>query len=191
MELDDEQPKKELLQIYDAEGYPTKGLARAEVKAEDPRTSWYAVVNVWLIGPDGRILCSQRSEKNQNNPGKWQTYFGGHVKVGHTFVEALEKGLREEIGLAIDRSKLYLVERGSDPKNLAHFGFYILPFGGRAEDLKFSDGEISAVRWLTIDECRQEREAAADKWCNAISSRFEPGIRSWIAGGGRGRTEKK
>lgn len=175
------QPTAGMLQVYDVDGYPNKALTRAEIQAE-PRIHWCAVANIWLIGPDGSVLCPQRSEKDKDNPGKWQSCFGGHVKCGHTFREAAMAELQEEIGLAMDPSRLFLVEKGSDAENLTHFAFYIYPFGGKTEDLKFVDGEIAAVRWLTLENCRQEQDGHPGEWCNGIPVRLEPAIRSWIAG---------
>ncbi len=158
----------ELLVCFDEQGSPIEPHTRREVHAE-PLAFWHGVVNVWLIDHRGQLLCSKRSEALSGNPGKWQTYFGGHVKAGKTFQEAAVMELDEEVGLRTNPEKLYLIEKGKYEQSKHFFESYAYFFGGQTDNLKFNDGEITEVKWLDMDEYNLLRKSEPELWCNGCS----------------------
>ena len=75
---------QELLECFDEKGNIVAPQIRSIVHTE-PLQYWHGVANIWIMDRAGNLLCSQRSKFCRDNPEKWQTYFGGHVKAGHTF----------------------------------------------------------------------------------------------------------
>jgi isopentenyldiphosphate isomerase len=67
----------ELLKCFDENGNMIAPKMRKEAHAK-PYRIWHGVTAIWLINSKGQILCTRRSRKNEGNPGKWQTYVGGH-----------------------------------------------------------------------------------------------------------------
>jgi len=174
------EPNDEMLECFDDQGNTTEPHTRQEVHAE-PLRYWHAVVNVWLVNPKLQILCSKRSEALKGNPGKWQTYFGGHVKAGKTFKQALAMELDEEVGLQVQDSKLCLVSKGSDPKAKHFYESYAYVFEGSSADLKFNDGEITEVKWFTMEEYWEQKQLHPENWCNSCKPEDQEKIRQCLA----------
>lgn len=162
------EPHDELLECFDEQGNVTSPRTRAEVHAQ-PLQYWHGVVNVWIISPDGRLLCSKRSELLQGNPGKWQSYFGGHLKVGQSFAQAAVAEMDEEIGLSIQVEKLRLIEKGTHEPSKHFYESFVCLFAGSLDELRFNDGEITEVQWMSFDAYNHDKEVYPDRWCNGIS----------------------
>ena len=105
------EPSDELLECFDEQGHIIDSHSREEIHIE-PVKFWHGVVNVWLVNPQLQLLCSKRSGTLNGNPGKWQTYFGGHLKAGDTFKKTVSSELDEEVGIQIQDSKLILIFKG-------------------------------------------------------------------------------
>ena len=165
------EPPDELLDCFDEQGKLIGTFTRKDVHVSPP-LYWHRVVNIWLVNQKNEILCSKRSETLSGNPGKWQTYFGGHLQAGNSF--------KEEVGLLIDPQNLFFVAPGMwEPSK--HFSEnYIYPFSGKDEDLRFPDGEITEVKWFTIEEYLKDREENPDKWCNGISPANQEKIQEYF-----------
>ncbi len=176
------EPPDEMLQIFDEEGNRTDALPRAIANAE-PRKHWCGVVNVWLVNAQGEVLCSKRADTLSGNPGKWQTYFGGHVKAGQSFVDAAISEMDEEVGVQIDPKKLFLVSKAARPQYLRHFESYAYPFDGEISALTFNDGEIVDSKWMSIPKYLKDRETNPDHWCNGISEESKASLEEWIRAG--------
>lgn len=69
-------------------------------------------VNGALVDSQGRVLLTRRSP-NIREPGKW-CLPGGHLDPGETWEEALVRELREEIGIEVEKFRLFGIY--GDPK---------------------------------------------------------------------------
>src|SRR3989339_1339233 len=88
----------EQLECFDENENIIKPQTRRRVHTKPPRV-WHGVTIIWIFTKKHQILCSKRSNLVEGNPGKWQTYFGGHVKSGVSFLQTAQIELKEEIGL--------------------------------------------------------------------------------------------
>jgi len=70
-------PSEELLKCFDDEGNVIEPQKRKLVHTK-PLSIWHSVTVIWMMNDQGQILCTKRAETNEGNPGKWQTYVGGH-----------------------------------------------------------------------------------------------------------------
>lgn len=99
---------QEFFDIVDENNVPT-----GEIKSRDlvhaEKKDWHRAVHIWIINDRGEILCQQRSWKKDGNPGKWQSFFGGHVKSGQTIEDCLKEELLEEVGIDITATGKQLV----------------------------------------------------------------------------------
>ncbi|MGC9968416.1 MAG: NUDIX domain-containing protein [Minisyncoccia bacterium] len=161
-------PADELLQCFDEQGRAIEPRRRGEVHTE-PLQYWHGVVNIWVAGIDGKILCSRRSSWVSGNPGKWQSYFGGHVRAGDSFRETAIRELQEEIGLSVHPDMLYLVDKGQYLPSKHFYESYLYVFSGNLDAIKFNDGEIDQVKWLGMEEYQRDRENNPTQWCNGLS----------------------
>lgn len=173
--------QEELLQVYDEAGNETEALPRSVVH-EKPVKHWHGVVNVWLVNKSGDLMVSLRSKSVSGNPGKWQTYFGGHVPAGMSHLETAVKELEEEVGLKIDLMNLSLIDKGKfeNEDHLHFYESYAYLFDGNPEDLIFTDGEIVEAKWMSMNEYELAHTEHPEEWCNACNEKNQELINEWL-----------
>ncbi|MDP3900214.1 MAG: NUDIX domain-containing protein [bacterium] len=173
------EPSDEILECFDEQGNIINSHTRGEIHTEPP-CYWHGVVNVWIVNSQLQLLCSKRSEALSGNPGKWQTYFGGHVKAGKTFKEAASLELDEEIGIQVQNSKPHLIDTGKNTPSRHFFESYVYLFEGDVADLKFNDGEITEAKWFDMEEYWKQKQRNPNSWCNSCSLENQKKIREYI-----------
>lgn len=173
------EPGNELLQCYDADGSPIEPQTRADVKQLPPRW-WYAVARIWLVNDQGQLLCSKRAEGLEGNPGKWQTYFGGHVGAGISIKETAQRELAEEAGVHRPLEDFFLVDHGRNEEKKVFFESYAVRFNGDPSELHFTDNEVTEAKWLDMDDYQSEQEQFPEKWCNSCKLEQQQKIRNWL-----------
>lgn len=176
------EPADELLQCYDEYGAPIEARPRVEVKRLPPRW-WYATSKVWLVNDRAELIVSKRSESLAGSPGKWQTYFGGHVSAGLSIKESALKELAEESGLRVSLNDLYFINAGKNPETKVHYEFYAVRFNGTPSDLHFTDGEITEAKWMSMEAYERERATNPDAWCCGITKEQQETVRRWMTNG--------
>lgn len=89
--------KAELLPIVDEKGKvvgrATRGECHSGTKLLHP------VVHLHLFDTDGRLYLQHRPIWKEIQPDKWDTAVGGHIDYGEEVVEALNREIREELGV--------------------------------------------------------------------------------------------
>ncbi len=159
----------EFLLCFDDEGNVIAPRQRGRVH-ENPCCIWHAIANIWVLNSKGKILVTKRAPHVSSNPGKWQTYVGGHVKANSTFFETATREFFEEIGFKIDKNDLKLVEKGRRKDTMHIYESYAVLYNEDASKLNFSDGEISEAKWLYFEKYQKLRTENQDDWCNGMSS---------------------
>lgn len=172
-------PTDELLQCFDEAGSPTEVRSRKEVKTE-PFQWWCGVATVWVVNDEGEIMVSRRSDTVSANAGKWQSYFGGHVEPGRSFLETARGELAEEAGLEFPQETFHFLASVRNEVKKVHAERYALRFNGQPEDLKFLDGEVSEARWMNMEEQWADREAHPELWCNSCPPELQEKIQTWL-----------
>ncbi len=157
----------ELLLCFDDEGNVIAPQPRGIVH-DKPYRIWHAITNIWVLNSKGKILVTRRAPHVSGNPGKWQTYVGGHVKADSTFSETAKRELAEEIGLKVSKGDLKIVEKGRREDNMHAYDSYAVFFNGDLLRLNFSDGEISEAQWFSFKEYQKSKEENRDLWCNGM-----------------------
>ena len=64
------------------------------------------MVHLHVFNSNGDIYLQKRPEWKDIQPGKWDTAVGGHVDYGETPEEALQREVREELGITEFTPKL-------------------------------------------------------------------------------------
>jgi 8-oxo-dGTP pyrophosphatase MutT (NUDIX family) len=171
--------KDELVECFDEDGTRMHPRYRSEVCSEGTRR-WHGVADVWVVNRDGMILCTQRSPAVQNNPNKWQTVSGGHVKYGVLFVDTAAGELYEELGIKVKPESLYLIEKGKYEPSKHVFEHYVFLFDGGLKNLQFSDGEIIDAKWYAFDVYEKNKGKYPEKWCSNLSPENYLKITEWL-----------
>ncbi len=89
----------ELLQLVDSSGRPA-GSAQRSVCHGNPELI-QAVVHLYLFDSQGRLYLQKRSRNKDTCPGLWDSSVGGHLGSGESAAHALEREVREELGIAL------------------------------------------------------------------------------------------
>lgn len=158
-------PTDELLECFDDAGKVIAPQLRS-VAHTKPYSIWHGVCNIWIVNTKGELLCSKRADFVSGNPGKWQTYFGGHVKAGSSFLDTAITELTEEVGLAASADDLKLLEAGKSLEYRHIFHNFVYLFEGALQSLKFQDGEVAEVKWYSLEQYQEAKLANPDAWCN-------------------------
>ncbi len=150
----------EMWQLYYGNGESIEGAGwdseRGNPKEKDSEIVGIATVFLFRKVADGglEVLWQKRADNVDRYPGEWDISAGGHINLGETIVEGAIREVREEIGATITRDDLYLVTEQSHNKNRIAWVFAV-DYTGREEDFKFSDGEVSELRWIPYEEMKE------------------------------------
>lgn len=160
--------KDEMLACFDEQGNSIHPHLRSKALAEPFPNYYHAVANIWIVGKDGKLLCSQRSKTVPANKLKWQSKFGGHMLAGDTAVQTAVRELKEEAGLAVSESDLIFVEKNIYEPHKHFSNNFMLLFDPLKHEIRFIDGETAAVKWMSFEEYMEDRKNNLGKWCNNI-----------------------
>lgn len=163
----------EMLLCFDELGNVISSHPRAEVHRQ-PVSIWHAVTHIWVVNSGLEILCSKRANFVEANPGKWQTFFGGHVLAGESFEQNAIRELGEEVGIVVGQKGLIYLSDGKNEPNKHLSRYYVVVFNGGITDLKFNDKETAEARWLSYKNYLDEYGKNPGAWCNTLSEeKFE------------------
>ncbi len=147
---------EELVDVVDEQGNPTdQTVSRAVAHATELR---HRVALIWIINDRDELLIQQRSGAVETAPNKWDCRFGGHVSAGQQSLDAAQRELEEEIGIAVGPDDLIPLGPGYyesadlvPGKIVRHvtedFLFY---WQASTEKPALDPAEVQAVRWIPL-----------------------------------------
>ena len=111
--------------------------------------------SVVLLDDDGRVLLQQRAASKYHSPGLWSNTCCGHPRPGEQTVDAAQRRLHEEMGIACDLvpsfTFVYRSELGHD---LVEHELDHVFVGRTALTPRPNRMEVDAWRWIGIDDLR-------------------------------------
>jgi|TARA_Y100000031_G_scaffold61222_1_gene69065 isopentenyldiphosphate isomerase len=130
---------------------------------------WHRIVNIYFfrrIDNNIDFLVHLRAKTKDLYPNCWDTRFGGHVKSGRDIEYTALNEIKDEVGLEVSFDNLI---KGSWRKNDEYPNnefnqVYYFEFKGVLKDLKFDDGEVQKVKWLSIDEIEKSMNKEPNIW---------------------------
>lgn len=144
---------------------------RSRVHAEG---LWHRTVHIYLfrkVNNEVEFLVHLRSPFKDLNPNKWDTRFGGHLKSGTTIEEGVKSELKEEIGIDIDPDILIegmTYKRDKFP-NKEFSKIYYLEYSDGLGSIKFNDGEVQEVKWMSVAEIKKSIAENQNEWSGSLS----------------------
>lgn len=88
---------KEYLDIIDESGRIIGQATRAECHTNSSLA--HRTVHVLVFNSRGELFLQKRSINKDIQPGKWDTSVGGHLNLGETFHQAVQREIKEELGI--------------------------------------------------------------------------------------------
>jgi isopentenyldiphosphate isomerase len=142
---------QELFDIVDENNNLT-GITKPRDLVHKEMKDWHRATGVWIVNNKKQFLCQQRSLKKDVDAGKWQSFFGGHLKAGETFEQNVIIELEEELGLHAEKENLIKAQMIKSESYLHFSQQYIYIWSGDISELKFNDGEVEQIRWMSVEE---------------------------------------
>ncbi len=87
----------EIFPVVDEQGNVVGSASRGECHGGSKLL--HPVVHLHLFDEEGRLYLQQRPLWKDIQPGKWDTAVGGHVDFGEEVAQALQREVREELGI--------------------------------------------------------------------------------------------
>ncbi len=154
---------------------PTRGKPVKRGRAQDYARRLNLVCATFPIIGKNKIVELKRSPEKRVLGDKWLCFLSEHSKPGdHTFLNALRRGAREEVGYSFKRNfydpkdTLYISYDGEKESFFWTAGLFVIPIRS-LHQLNPDKKEIVDIRERDIDEVF--REAKKD---NSIYERFKP-----------------
>lgn len=158
----------ELFDILNEDGSKTgivkeRGVAHRE-------GALHRTVHIWIVRENEKsgydILLQKRSNNKDSHPGCYDISSAGHISAGDEIMESALRELWEELGLSVQPEQLELFRT-------THVKFEKTFYGKRFRDneissdfiyrqpvdidkLNLQESEVSEVRWMDYEECRQK-----------------------------------
>ena len=88
---------KEMFPVVDEEGNIIGAATRGE--CHNGSKLLHPVVHLHVFNSRGELYLQKRPEWKDIQPGKWDTAVGGHVDLGESVEQALQREVREELGI--------------------------------------------------------------------------------------------
>ncbi len=134
--------KEEYFPLVDGSG---KEIGRATRKECHSGTKLlHPVIHLHLFNDTGDIYLQKRSFTKDIQPGKWDTAVGGHIDLGESVEEALNREAKEELSVSgftpVFITK-YIFESAIEKELVytfcTHYNGYIIPDKSELDDGKF------------------------------------------------------
>lgn len=133
--------------------------------------SWHRVVHIYYIKKNKDsfdFLVHLRAKDKDLHPNSWDTRFGGHIKYTQDIQDAVRDEMYEETGAEISTDDLIegSVRRSvSQSKKNREFNYVFFYLGDEDETkLKFNDGEVQKVEWMSEEEVTDSMMQEPDIW---------------------------
>ena len=158
----------ELFDILNEDGSKTGAIKERKVAHREG--ALHGTVHIWIVRENEKsgydVLLQKRSDHKDSHPGCYDISSAGHISAGDEIMESALRELWEELGLSVQ------------PEHLESFGtthvkfekiFYGKIFRDNEissdfvyrqpvdiEKLNLQKSEVSEVRWMDYEECRQK-----------------------------------
>lgn len=139
--------KNELFPIVDTEGNVIGSILRSE--AHNRSKILHPVVHLHVFNSKGELFLQHRPAWKDIQPDKWDTACGGHIDYGESVDKALQREVKEELGMTDYEPKFikrYVFESQRE-KEMVNV-FYTV-YDGKVSP---SEGELDGGRFWTINE---------------------------------------
>ena len=106
-------------------------------------------IHIWIMNEKNEILIQQRSSNRKMFPNMWANT-GGACISGETSIKTVIRELKEELNIDVNKEHLEFIATYKREKD--YVDVWLLKENINTKDIKFIDGEVQDVKWVSIDE---------------------------------------
>jgi isopentenyl-diphosphate delta-isomerase len=142
--------------------------AEEKEKCHLPNGRLHRAFTILLFDKEGRLLLTQRSMSKMLWPGDWDGTVASHPRNLETYVSSAERRLPEELGLTCKLDYLFKFEYHVPYKDIGSENEVCGTLIGTIDDpkkIRFVKDEISAIKWVTLDQLLAEIEKSPQNFC--------------------------
>ena len=133
--------------LYDHEGHL---LGRTIRRGERLRSGeCHLVVHVWIVNSAGRLLIQRRSPRLRLMPNVWAAT-GGSAVAGEDSLTAVQRELREELGVSLPPEEFHFLGRLNRRNSLCDI--WLVQRDIPVPDLRLQREEVAEARWVTQEQ---------------------------------------
>ena len=139
-----------------------------KVRCHLPDGKLHRAFTILLFDKEGRLLLTQRSMSKMLWPGDWDGTVASHPRQSETYVSSAERRLPEELGLSCKLDYLFKFEYHVPYKDIGSENEVCGTLIGTVDDqskIKLVEDEISAIRWVTLENLLSEIESSPEIFC--------------------------
>ncbi|MCA9085797.1 MAG: NUDIX domain-containing protein [Planctomycetaceae bacterium] len=140
---------EELFDVVDENDCVVAVMTRREVHRQK---LLHRAVHIFVFRDDGRMLIHFRHPDKEEFPSVWTSSASGHVSTGETYRQSAERELTEELGIS---APIEFAARVAACPETSH-EFTELFVARSSDEIRFDPNEITDIRWVTLDEVRNE-----------------------------------
>lgn len=138
----------ELLDIYNEQHERTGRTVARNGEVRDGER--LLVVHACVLNSRNELLIQRRQMSKDRYPGCWDLSAGGFVLSGEESPDALQRELREEIGLQAARDAMFFLF--TEPFSYVLDDYYLVRSDVDPDTLSLQTEEVSAVKWASQEE---------------------------------------
>lgn len=151
----------ELFDIVDDNDNVTGQALRSDVHASG---LLHRGVHILLFNEGCRLLVQKRSADRKQYASLLDCSVSEHVKSGENYLEAAQRGLREEMGvdgIALQQIVKFILNYGPNDNEISTV------FEGKVDSasVRFDPGEIESIEWFGLDELKSAMEKRRPEFC--------------------------
>ena len=130
----------------------------------------HRAVYAWVFNPAGELLIQRRNPLKKIGANQWDLSVAEHLQPGETYITAAARGLAEELGIKTEAIEVAGPLQPTHRRELHQGEFHDVELvqsyrlDGWKGEVQLVDGEVSEVRWIGIDELRNEIAAEPEKF---------------------------
>jgi len=111
-------------------------------------------VAIAVYNDQNKVLLQQRSMNKSNNPGAWKMAAAGHVGSGETPLDAINREVKEELGLTLNPVYYKKVFNTHEDKEARFTWVYYALVKGEP-NITLDPSEVMDYAWVEIDKLNE------------------------------------